>query len=133
MQLNLQALTHVIARLAWEPTVLHAVNPLLQSRPPYPVPVVWCGPIKHEAELRTFRVVGLDAELATEGEHTVQASTPEAAATLALGLDVVRGSSKTARPVAKVYWQDAPEQVNMVRLYARIGTKSIAASGERAI
>lgn len=72
--------------------------------------------------MKIFRVVELNANLASEGEHTIKATTPEAAASMALGVDVVRGSSKRARPIARVYWQDAPEQTNMVRLYARIGT-----------
>ncbi|SFV27964.1 hypothetical protein SAMN05216456_0404 [Devosia crocina] len=72
--------------------------------------------------MKTFRVVELNAEQATEAEHTVRAATPEAAVQQALGIEVVRGSSKTIRPVARVYWQDTPAQTNMVRLYPRIGT-----------
>lgn len=72
--------------------------------------------------MRTFRIVKLDGDQAGEDELVVQAATPEAAGAMALGFDVVRGSSRSARPVARVYWQDATQQTNMVRLYARIGT-----------
>jgi len=71
--------------------------------------------------MKNFKVVSLTPELTPKAEHVVTAPTPEAAAFKALGLDVVRGSSKSARPIARVYWQDTPEQTNMVRLYTRIG------------
>jgi len=38
-----------------------------------------------------------------------------------LGIEVVRGSSKYAKPVAKVYWEGGPQQTNMIRFYARTG------------
>lgn len=48
-------------------------------------------------------------------------SSPEAAARKALGLDLVRSGSKKDL-VAQVYWQLAPDSVNMVRLYSRVAT-----------
>ena len=44
---------------------------------------------------------------------------PEAAVRKALGLDLVRSGSKKDL-VAQVYWQLAPEAINMVRLYSRV-------------
>jgi hypothetical protein len=74
--------------------------------------------------MKTFKVVELDVAGQMGAVHIVQASTPEAAAATSLGLDVVRGSSKSARPVVKVYWDDGQQQTNMVRLYARLGQPS---------
>ena len=71
--------------------------------------------------MKTFRVVRLIEETQSGPSQIVEASTPEAAAKLALGIEVVRGSSKYAKPVAKVYWEGGPQQTNMIRFYARTG------------
>lgn len=80
--------------------------------------------------MKTFRVVSIDADGENGNAHIVRAATPESAAASGLGLDVVRGASKRAKPVAKVYWQDGPHQTNMVRLYARISDASGRASDQ---
>ena len=71
--------------------------------------------------MKTFRVVDLRSTVIDPSERLVEANTAEAAASIILGIDLVRGSSKNARPVARVYWRDTAEMTNMVRLYARLG------------
>jgi hypothetical protein len=67
----------------------------------------------------SFRVVDLRSEIAGISQM-VEATTPEAAAIKALGVDVVR-SGRTKDLVAKVYWQLPGQATNVVRLYQRIG------------
>lgn len=71
--------------------------------------------------MKTFRVLDLRSPKNLSVQQSVQAHTAEAAAAAILGVDVVRGSSKYAQPVARVYWQDTAAVTNMVRLYARLG------------
>jgi len=71
--------------------------------------------------VKTFRVVPIVEESQAGPSQIIEASTPEAAAKLALGIEVVRGSSKYAKPIAKVYWEGGPQQTNMIRFYARTG------------
>jgi len=64
-----------------------------------------------------YRVV--DARGTTvQAEHLVDASTPEAAAKSAFGLDLVR-SGRIRDLVARIYWQPAGSPKNMVRLYSK--------------
>lgn len=70
--------------------------------------------------MRKFRIVDLRGEVIAQLDSEVEAASPEAAVSVALGLDVVRGSSKRIPPVARVYWSDGSSQTNMVRLYERL-------------
>jgi len=51
-------------------------------------------------------------------EQTIQAKSPEAAASQVLGMDVVRSGAKRDL-MARVYWQVSGRPLNMVRLYRR--------------
>jgi hypothetical protein len=64
-----------------------------------------------------YRVV--DARGSTiQGEHEVTATSPEAAAKAALGIDLVR-SGRRNDLVARIYWQERGNPTTMVRLYSR--------------
>jgi len=67
--------------------------------------------------MKTLRVVDLRSAIADSIERFVEANSAEAAASSLVGVDVVRGASKYAKPVAR----DTQEKTNMVRLYARLG------------
>ena len=67
-----------------------------------------------------FRVIDLRTDL-IESEQKIQASSPEEAARMVLGIDVYRSGAKQ-HLVARVYWQGLSGPPNMVRLYSR--TKS---------
>jgi hypothetical protein len=73
-----------------------------------------------------YRVI--DARPGTSGraESTVEASTPEAAGKLTLGLDMVRGG-RNSDLVARVYWTDPGQPMSMVRLYLRAEDRSLIA------
>ncbi|KRA97887.1 hypothetical protein ASD83_12485 [Devosia sp. Root685] len=73
--------------------------------------------------MKTYRVVALAEDAEAEVSHITLAATPEGAAAVVLGLDLVRGASKGAKPVAKIYWEGGPQQLNMVRLYTRLGAR----------
>jgi hypothetical protein len=62
-----------------------------------------------------FRVV----DVRTKAERTLQAPSPESAAREVLSQDVVRSGSPRDL-VARVYWQDGDNPMNMVRLYQRV-------------
>lgn len=64
-----------------------------------------------------FRVIDLRTELIAP-EQKVQASSPEEAARMALGIDVHRSGAKKDL-VARVYWQTLSAPPNMVRLYTK--------------
>lgn len=70
--------------------------------------------------MKNFKVVLLCQGGQPDREEETKASTPEEAASRVLGLDLVRGASKGAKPVAKIYWAGGPDQLNMVRLYTRL-------------
>ena len=63
-----------------------------------------------------FRVVDLRPGL-EEVEHEVSARTPEDAAALVLGEKTVRGQRGKNALLCRVYWHEARDTVNMVRLY----------------
>lgn len=70
----------------------------------------------------SYRVV--DKRSAAEGSDSIiidGVNSPEAAARKALGLELVRSGSKKDL-VAQVYWQLAPDSMNMVRLYSRVAS-----------
>lgn len=64
-----------------------------------------------------YRVLDLSAT--EQPEQTVQARSPEAAASQVLGMEVVRSGAKRDL-MARVYWQVAGRPLNMVRLYRRV-------------
>lgn len=76
---------------------------------------------------KQFRVVDLRSDLIDPDERVVEATSPEAAATAVLGLDVVRSGSKRDL-VARVYWRLPDQPTNMVRLYRRVGEPSALAT-----
>jgi hypothetical protein len=67
-----------------------------------------------------YRVVDLRDQPSERAETVVtNVRSPEAAASTALGIDVVRSGSR-ATMVARVYWQYQDQPLSMVRLYRRI-------------
>lgn len=66
-----------------------------------------------------YRVLDLSTGSAQQPEQTIQAKSPEAAASQVLGMDVVRSGAKRDL-MARVYWQVAGRPLNMVRLYRRV-------------
>lgn len=66
--------------------------------------------------MAVFRVVDLRG--AKKKDLTVNANTPETAATQAVGIPLVRSGS-APRLACKVYWLDG-DSTNMVRLYEKI-------------
>lgn len=66
--------------------------------------------------LPQYRIVDLRAQT-IKPDHTVEAHTPEAAATAALGEKAIRGGQNLKRLLCRVYWPDSNGQMNMVRLY----------------
>jgi hypothetical protein len=62
-----------------------------------------------------FRVV----DVRTQAERTVQSGSPENAAREVLEQDVVR-SGQPRDLIARVYWQEGENPMNMVRLYQRV-------------
>ena len=49
---------------------------------------------------------------------TIEASSPEAAARLALGVDLVRGGANRSALAARVYWTSPGHPMSMIRLYS---------------
>lgn len=71
--------------------------------------------------MQDYRVIDLQSEIIDPVPRIVQATSPEAAAELALGVRLVRsGARRELR--ARVYWQQSGGVTNMVRLYASAGT-----------
>jgi hypothetical protein len=65
-----------------------------------------------------YRVIDLDTQTIDPQPRIVQASSPEHAAELVLGIKLVRsGHKKNLR--ARVYWRQGTGPTNMVRLYAQ--------------
>jgi hypothetical protein len=74
--------------------------------------------------MHAFRVIDLKL-LAEDSEVVVKAVTPERAAKLALGVDLVRsGSKRNLR--ARVYFQHPGQSLSMVRLYTKVEDGSSA-------
>ena len=65
-----------------------------------------------------YRVIDLQTETIDPEPQTVSASSPEKAAELALGLELVRSGSKQDLR-ARVYFQNPDQPVSMVRLYTK--------------
>jgi hypothetical protein len=68
---------------------------------------------------REFRVVDCRSTVAAPADLIVVADTPEHAARLAIGEDLVRGTGKSHLLRARVYSHDA-NGLTMVRLYTRV-------------
>lgn len=68
--------------------------------------------------MQEYRVIDLQTEVIDPLSKTVSANTPEEAASLALGLQLVRGGAK-ADLRARVYWQLTGQPMSMVRLYTK--------------
>lgn len=69
-----------------------------------------------------FRVIDLQTETIDPEPKTVKATSPERAAELVLGQQLVRsGAKKDLR--ARVYFQSAGQPVSMVRLYSKVGDR----------
>lgn len=66
--------------------------------------------------MNSFRIIDLRPDVIVP-EVTAKASTPEAAAMLALGLELHRSGAKRDL-VCRVYWVD-DGKTNMVRLYSK--------------
>ena len=66
-----------------------------------------------------FRVLDLSGLASVQAEETVTAPSPEAAAALVLGVELVRSGAKKDL-VAKVYWNGPESALNMVRLYRKV-------------
>lgn len=65
-----------------------------------------------------FRVVDMQVERIVAQDLVVTASSPEAAAKLALGMDLVRSGAKRDLR-ARVYFQHPGQALSMVRLYSK--------------
>lgn len=71
-----------------------------------------------DVTVNQFRVIDLQVETIDPHEVVVQATAPDQAASLALGVDLVRSGSKQALR-ARVYFKNAGQPLTMVRLYAK--------------
>ena len=65
-----------------------------------------------------YRVIDLQTEVRDPDPPTVTAHTPEKAAELALGVELVR-SGRPSNVRARVYFQQPDQPMTMVRLYER--------------
>ena len=65
-----------------------------------------------------FRVVDLQSQTIEPVPQLIKASTPEAAARQALGVELVR-SGRPSNVRARVYFQQPDQPMTMVRLYER--------------
>ena len=65
-----------------------------------------------------YRVIDLQTEVIDPEPKTVSSSSPEKAAELVLGLDLVRSGAKRDLR-ARVYYQHPGQPVTMVRLYSK--------------
>ncbi|SEQ02750.1 hypothetical protein SAMN05428969_1605 [Devosia sp. YR412] len=74
-----------------------------------------------------YRVIDMQEERIVALDLVVKASSPEAAAKLALGMDLVRSGAKRDLQ-ARVYFQHPGQALSMVRLYRkatdRLGLKA---------
>lgn len=70
-----------------------------------------------------YRIIDLQAEVIDPEPKTVKAVTPEGAAKIALGVELVRsGSQRDLR--ARVYYQHPGQPTNMVRLYTKAADRT---------
>jgi len=69
---------------------------------------------------KQYRVVDCRSQVIHTDDHVVAADTPEHAARLVLGEQLVRGSQGNKRIRARVYSDSASGIKTMVRLYERI-------------
>jgi len=76
--------------------------------------------------MHAFRVIDLKL-VAADPEVVVKAITPERAAKLALGVDLVRSGSKCDLR-ARVYFQHPGQSLSMVRLYTKVEDRSSASA-----
>lgn len=75
--------------------------------------------------MHEFRVIDLTLETDQPEQIAVKAVTPERAAKLALGVDLVRsGSRRDLR--ARVYFQHPGQCLSMVRLYTKVEDRGSA-------
>lgn len=65
-----------------------------------------------------YRVIDLNTQTVDPKPRVIQASSPEHAAELILGIKLVRGGHKKNLR-ARVYWQLGASPTNMVRLYTQ--------------
>lgn len=72
-----------------------------------------------------FRVIDLQTEIICPDLKIVVARSPEHAALVALGLQLVRSGSKNNLR-ARVYYQHPGHPVNMVRLYSKVAGRLTA-------
>ena len=69
-----------------------------------------------------YRIIDLHTETIDPEPKTVQSTSPEKAAEMVLGLELVRrGAKKDLR--ARVYYQHAGQPVTMVRLYTKVADR----------
>jgi hypothetical protein len=69
-----------------------------------------------------YRVIDLQTETIDPEPKTVKAGSPEKAAELALGLELVRSGSKQDLH-ARVYCQHPGQPLTMVRLYTKVADR----------
>ena len=69
-----------------------------------------------------YRVIDLQTEVIDPSPKTVQAKSPEHAAELVLGLELVRSGAKQDLR-ARVYCQHPGQPVSMVRLYTKVSNR----------
>jgi hypothetical protein len=74
---------------------------------------------------KEFRVIDLHTETIDPTPKTVKAASPEKAAELALGLELVRSGSKSDLR-ARVYCQMPGQPLTMVRLYSKVADREQA-------
>jgi hypothetical protein len=68
--------------------------------------------------MHKYRVIDLRNPEIEHEERMVSAASPEAAARHFLGTEVVRSGARK-NLIARVYWQNPNQPLNMVRLYSR--------------
>lgn len=71
--------------------------------------------------MNEYRVIHLQTDAIDQEPTTVQASSPERAAEMVLGVKLVRSGAKR-EPRARVYWQLPGGAMNMVRLYNKVAS-----------
>lgn len=72
-----------------------------------------------------YRVIDLQTETIDPEPKTVKASSPEKAAELVLGIELVRSGSKRDLR-ARVYCQQPGQPLTMVRLYTKVADREEA-------
>lgn len=70
-----------------------------------------------------YRIIDLRTEVTDPEPKTVKAHSPEKAAELALGLELVRSGSKRDLR-ARVYFQIPGQPMSMVRLYSKVADRA---------